>query len=562
MVLKGPWGTGKTHLWNRVVQQKKEKFHLPKYCYVSLFGINSLTELKREIFENSVDKATADTPISLDGLANNFDTLKSKASTAAKKLSSQFGELSSSFIRGLGPTIDSVQFAMVSNTLICIDDFERKGSSLTDRDVLGLISLLVETRNCRVVMILNDKTLKPDAEFFSYNEKVFNYEISYNPTAAESVSLVFKSTEDADLRLAQNCRALDINNIRLLKKIELFFSLLKPYMQQWDKDVIYQALHVLPLAVLAIYGGADTLADIDLISNPERFHAVLPDVMETLSAEEVAAQNLMFNKSEFLREYQFLSCDEFHTSIINLVKKGYEDKDEINQVVDALHKKLEFEKNNAELVSAWNLFKYSFEANDDEIFNAFEHALSISLERFSISKLDAVSFVYETLGRENEYRKHVDAFFEFARDHGSVELDEHHDELPRDAYVLSSFEIFKKSTLVKKPLIGILEARPEYGPHTPSDVFSLSESSVEEYKVYFRGLKGQTASMIINNVLKVGGRYRLNDESAVLYAKTLVNAYQALLELGAESKLNAMRVGRFRDYDSKFREAKKILEDR
>lgn len=559
IVLKGPWGTGKTYLWKTVVRQKKEKFHLPKYCYVSLFGINSLAELKREIFENSVAKVAADTPITLEGLANNLDTLKAKATTAGKKLSSQIGELSSSFMRGLGPTIDSVQFALVSNTLICIDDFERKGSSLSDKDVLGLISLLVETRDCRVVMVLNDKTVKPEAEFFSYNEKVFSYEISYNPTPVDSILLVFKSTDDSELKLAENCVALEINNIRLLKKIELFYNMLKPSMQNWDYDVTHQALHVLPLAVLAIYG-ADSLADIEIISNPERFHTILPDVNDSLSETEIAAQNLMLSKLEFLKDYGFLQCDEFHTSIINLVKNGYEDKLHIDEVVNTLHQKLEFERNNAEVSAAWNLFKYSFDANYEEIFVAFEKALSISLKRFSLSRLDSISIVYEVLDKEDVYRKHVDNFFEHVSVVGCLDFDENHDKPPMHPYVASSFDKYKSSKLIKKPLLQVLSQWPDYGAVNPSDIYSLSQSTVEEYKDYFRSLKDHSSSHIINKILKIGGRYGIEDEFVELYAKTLVNSYQALLDLGSESKLNDMRVARFREFASKFTGAKKFLE--
>lgn len=46
--VSGHWGVGKTYAWNRYVQdaQRKRRFELKRYSYVSLFGINSLDELK------------------------------------------------------------------------------------------------------------------------------------------------------------------------------------------------------------------------------------------------------------------------------------------------------------------------------------------------------------------------------------------------------------------------------------------------------------------------------------------------------------------------------------
>src|SRR5689334_18476545 len=50
LVLKGPWGVGKTYLWSKQVEALKETAALPNYSYVSLFGISSIAELRLAIF--------------------------------------------------------------------------------------------------------------------------------------------------------------------------------------------------------------------------------------------------------------------------------------------------------------------------------------------------------------------------------------------------------------------------------------------------------------------------------------------------------------------------------
>ena len=50
LAIKGAWGVGKTFAWNQLLLQNKNNCKLPSYCYVSLFGISSIAELRTAIF--------------------------------------------------------------------------------------------------------------------------------------------------------------------------------------------------------------------------------------------------------------------------------------------------------------------------------------------------------------------------------------------------------------------------------------------------------------------------------------------------------------------------------
>ena len=56
MSIKGAWGVGKTYAWTKYLNSAKNqhKIALSKYSYVSLFGINSLDDLK---FSNKSTRA-------------------------------------------------------------------------------------------------------------------------------------------------------------------------------------------------------------------------------------------------------------------------------------------------------------------------------------------------------------------------------------------------------------------------------------------------------------------------------------------------------------------------
>ncbi|HAU0604412.1 TPA: hypothetical protein JBH38_03195 [Legionella pneumophila] len=52
LALYGRWGIGKTFLWNKIIENKNFAPCYKQYSYVSLFGINSINELKTATIVN------------------------------------------------------------------------------------------------------------------------------------------------------------------------------------------------------------------------------------------------------------------------------------------------------------------------------------------------------------------------------------------------------------------------------------------------------------------------------------------------------------------------------
>lgn len=79
--ISGQWGVGKTFAWNRYLKeaQREHKITLPRYSYVSLFGINSLDELKYSIFENTVQSSNV-------GIRPSLETLQSNTKAVAERI--------------------------------------------------------------------------------------------------------------------------------------------------------------------------------------------------------------------------------------------------------------------------------------------------------------------------------------------------------------------------------------------------------------------------------------------------------------------------------------------
>lgn len=133
VALIGGWGRGKTHLWRNLVESTP---HQPraKYSYVSLFGVNSLEDLKLAIFQREID---AGPPLAEPTW---WERIKSKVSGRAIVESAT--QIENPWLNNLNALYRTIAFSQVRERLICLDDLERRGKDLNLEEVLGLVTFL------------------------------------------------------------------------------------------------------------------------------------------------------------------------------------------------------------------------------------------------------------------------------------------------------------------------------------------------------------------------------------------------------------------------------------
>ena len=257
--IKGAWGVGKTYAWHSYLSKARhqKKIGLLRYSYVSLFGINSLKDLKFAIFENMVDLSTLGRKSTVESFRNNIADLLSQLGKKSLPLFS-----SNALVSHYHSMLDSLSFLALDKTIICIDDFERKGNSIEAQDILGLISQLKEQKRCKVVLILNDESLREDSsiDYGRLREKVIDSELRFDPTPEDCVQIALKQDRVAKL-LGENIIKLGINNIRIIKKIEKLAEVLVPQLADYDQLVLSQALRTLTLLTWCYYGPASHVPD-------------------------------------------------------------------------------------------------------------------------------------------------------------------------------------------------------------------------------------------------------------------------------------------------------------
>lgn len=230
IAIKGHWGVGKTIAWNKWLSEAKAngQIGLTRYSYVSLFGINSLDDLKQAIFQNTISVVHI-------GQTASLDTLKADPFGVGKTLGGQWRALAGlvPFTKGYAQSMQSVAFFSVKETIICLDDLERRGDKLSDKDIMGLVSQLKEQKACKVVLLFNNKA----GEFKHYNafrEKVVDKEFKFKPTAKEAVNIAFADLSYQKESLTDYALRLDLCNIRILNKIKHYAELLAPLLEGYQ----------------------------------------------------------------------------------------------------------------------------------------------------------------------------------------------------------------------------------------------------------------------------------------------------------------------------------------
>jgi len=550
IVLKGDWGTGKTHLWKQVVLESRDSFRKRNYSYVSLFGLNSLKDLKRSIYENKVYRERAHIASDESSFEENLKDISGRFAGWMRKGSSLFNDVSAMGVKGIGPIVESLQFLRVTDTLVCLDDFERKGSGLHDREVLGLISLLTESKNCRVVMLLNDGTLKAGDDFFSYHEKVFDYEVTFNPSVDEAVGLVFDFDDELHEVIAKNSAKLKINNIRLLKKIDYFVGLLKPTLKGINAQIVEQALHVLPLAIVAKYGGGSAKVDIDFILAYEGGYvgASLPG--DEMDESEVEKRKSIEEKNKYLEEYGFTRCDEFDVAVIDLVAKGYVDEGSLRSVISALEAKIKHDSEIALLKKAWDVFHSSFFDNEREVFAAFESAVDKALLKFSINDLDSVASVYFDAGRHDRLKEIVDKYFEGVAFSDDVRERSDIFRWPENVYIQKKLDEYFDGLVVERSLADLIEHAYSVTSFNSTDVRnSVAKKTEDEFYDYFSNLDDYNLTNYVRMCLKCGQVSSPDDVIQDSFNEIFVKTYRCLMRLSELSLLNKARMSKFKGYE-------------
>lgn len=391
IALNGKWGVGKTFFWNQLIE---EKFSAKKTAYISLFGVETIQQIKNDLI--------------LQIYTQNGFVKKIKDKVGSFKLYGMDISLALSWF-------EKKDF---ENVIVCFDDFERISDKLKLKDVLGLISELKEQKKCTVVLILNKKELK-DEDLSKYKDKIVDYDFNYEPTVVESFSLIkdnLKSFKQYPLEYFQRH---EINNIRIMKRVinalndyVYFENLVKDY-KNIEEELVENILEISTINALELSVDFETLSK---YSNPYDLDELSKQKYGEPKQEKQKNENYekllkYINKKNV--EYFYISDITFN--IIDYIKNSIVDKDSLQNSINERIKKEKYSSIQEQIRKCTHKARYdlnySYNQYTKDLFNILE-----SNQNNIIEIINADNFLFYIQQLEEFDSENIEKYKKFAID--------------------------------------------------------------------------------------------------------------------------------------------------
>ena len=530
--VRGKWGVGKTYAWKRYVQDARAAgtIALARYSYVSLFGVNSLDELKYAVFENSVKSSNAGAEPNLNSLGSNTTAAIETFVRKSVKVIQQTPVLKN-YIGGIPP----VWFASVDSTVVCIDDFERRGRSLAVRDVFGLINNLKEMKKCKICLILNDEDLQEGEEasdFGKYLEKVVDTTLKFDPSPEDCARIALIETSEITKMMAGNCIKIGVSNIRVIKKIERSVHMIEPILVMYDKRVLEQAVH--SLVLFGWIAHEPTRAPSFEFLEKRGSLAFPGDSKEESLTPRDAAWNAL------LLAYGFRAVDDFDRVLWNGVRDGYFDPELVEKHAAGLNATIKAGNLNASFLAAWEMFHDSFDNDQERILDLIFESFWQGVQYISPMNLNGTVIAFKSLGR-SEQAKQMLAHYVQSRGAEPELFNLRHFPVAAevsDPDVVHAFN--DKYASFKKPTnpTTILLRMSAMNSWNPDDIATLSTLPVNQFYSILKSNTGSDLRAIIGACLQFDRIVNATPEMREISKR----AKDALKLVGQESAINARRV--------------------
>ncbi|OWV75984.1 hypothetical protein ATY77_05280 [Rhizobium sp. R634] len=299
LCISGAWGTGKTFNWKSTVRALRDKpgaIALNEYAYVSLFGLNSIAEVKTQILQSMVVRAQiGDTP--------DLTTFSNMLSTAESGLKKGIVKSVTGVLGTRGEALVSAMGFLTNRMIICLDDFERKGEKLRASDVMGLMTYLKEERSCKIVLLLNDSQLEDRKTYDSYLEKVVDIHLRFEPTAEEIGFIALPDDDELSKMVRERAMFLGISNVRVIRKVHGLVKGLAPLLKDYAPIVTENAVSTVVLMGWS-YFEPEVGPDLEYLKRANTYDSDKEDT------------DLDLKWRDLLRGYRFGHADKFDLSLL------------------------------------------------------------------------------------------------------------------------------------------------------------------------------------------------------------------------------------------------------
>ncbi len=198
VMLSGAWGSGKTHFWQKRIENDLIGKLKDKACvYVSLYGKDNIEDIKSEVFLKAYSqlgtKNNKNIDTALAWLGHGSKIASAISFWGVKIDTTQITDKATDYQDN--DKLNKAQEAIKDGGVICFDDFERKSKYIDLNDLFGVITQLSLDFNCKVVIILNSDVFEGEEAnvFKTVKEKTVNKFFDFEPTIEELFNSIFYS---------------------------------------------------------------------------------------------------------------------------------------------------------------------------------------------------------------------------------------------------------------------------------------------------------------------------------------------------------------------------------
>lgn len=386
LCITGDWGVGKTFTWNKLLREAADSGELSrkKYSYVSLFGLNSLAEVKSAIAENlQIMGSEQFKPVS--------DVANALLSTA--KHLKGFASVIPYVGKGLADSGNLLFASVVNDQIVCIDDLDRRGTNIRIDDVLGLVTSLRDERQCNVVLLLNEEKLDGKDIFDRHFEKAIDSRLVFAPSAKEAAGHGIATKDDIGNDVAQNCIRLGISNIRVVRKIERLVRSAQPQIAGRSESVRRQTIHTLVILGWAKFQ-PDLAPSFEFLSEPS--------IVRLMNAKDEPMSDQEVAWTAVTDGYDFGHMDDYDKKLLQFVRFGTTDPEAIRNAANSQDAEFAKQQAHKEIKDGFEPFHASFASNLDEVSTSIRGALEKNFKYANLATLHAAVQMLKSIDRHDD----------------------------------------------------------------------------------------------------------------------------------------------------------------
>ncbi|KAB1441857.1 P-loop NTPase fold protein [Pseudodesulfovibrio senegalensis] len=405
LLLKGPWGIGKTHFWNDFAASQPKGKHDKKYVYVSLFGKKSIEEIQNDILLQAFSQNRY-----IGKLKKGIDAIKTTFSA------DENGDISFGLTgNAVGKLLCLFEKNDFSDLVICIDDFERKSDELQHCEVMGLASILKERYGSKIILIMDEEKInEEDGKYTTYKEKLIDKEFLYTPNQKDIINnILYKINTKYKDEVKRALESVDESNLRTVKKVaqnvHIISELVKNDCSEWGMQ--HLAHYVALLTCLYAGLGADGLATISDIN----IHKKIKD--KECNSEVKTYANKFASKISNLIPLHALLWEFISTSRLN--------KPQCLSILKEQEESNNGHPINQELCKIFHKYEFNIKTDDKEVVKKIETILDeIGCTIFDNEIFENINFYFKALGQiSGDQDKYTAKYIKFKYDYVKKTLD-------------------------------------------------------------------------------------------------------------------------------------------